>query len=710
MLPNLKMVCNLLVLLLVVSPLVAHGDESGTGSFGATAGGRARRAVTDLTPEQHQAYVARHNELRGGVSPAASNMEHMVYDALLAATAQEWSQKCDFRHSRDHPSKTLTQTQQYGDNYGENLAVTSSVEQPDVNAILQAWYDEVQFFGYDDLSCASGEQCGHYTQAVWAQSNVVGCGVHHCPDGVTDSDTPTYVFSGVAAWMITCHYAPAGNYQGVKPYISGPSCTKCDSGLGYCINNNCASVSVCADEGGCACRAQCVNCGTLNQAECRCECLSGWSGADCSIECRDTISDCTTVAMFPSVNCPAFNDQCPVACSVCSPPADDACDPTESTTPSGSNNGGGGTQGGANTDGPAPTAASSTPEPCTLQCANGGSLNSAVCNCTCASGYQGTTCQFRTAQVLYSVVFRVRHDIALFSTVRSALLGSVADALNAYCASSDNYRQCCPDVTDPATNSTELPDFIEESNVLVASGYPTPETSSIYRVGVVALDVQSPLCVALSVGQRKRRSTHQEGSEQRRFRRQSDNYLDQNLLSYAIAGYLTNIRQQLLAVDSTADILSAGPGDTGPTTSPVTTATPTSSNVIIIVAVVAGVAVLLIIFCIFGFACLAGSRQMAGPKYDDPPSYPYEEREPARRRPATLAPEYFDNDPMYHPAGHRYDYVSPAREPVFNDQEYAYAYADAYPEATYERRLGSPQSNLYALDELSPAGRDYYIY
>ena len=70
---------------------------------------------------------------------------------------------------------------------------------------------------------------GHYTQAVWANTYMVGCGYVHFDKG---------------NWFVTitvCNFAPGGNLDGDRDgmYEEGKACSKCGEGLrcedGLCI-------------------------------------------------------------------------------------------------------------------------------------------------------------------------------------------------------------------------------------------------------------------------------------------------------------------------------------------------------------------------------------------------------------------------------------------------------------------------------------------
>ena len=63
---------------------------------------------------------------------------------------------------------------------------------------------------------------GHYSQVVWAETNLVGCG---------------YVHYKEAEWYMTltvCNFAPGGNVNGARGgmYKPGEACSVCGEGVG----------------------------------------------------------------------------------------------------------------------------------------------------------------------------------------------------------------------------------------------------------------------------------------------------------------------------------------------------------------------------------------------------------------------------------------------------------------------------------------------
>ena len=148
------------------------------------------------------ALLAAHNRWRAqvGVGP-------LSYSPALAASAQAWadelkqSNHCRMRHSSAQGQ------------YGENLFWASPVvwsngrrelSQVPPEKPVDSWGREKRDYNHAKNSCQPGKVCGHYTQLVWKSSTQVGCARAVCED------------SQEQVWV--CHYQPAGNWLGQKPY------------------------------------------------------------------------------------------------------------------------------------------------------------------------------------------------------------------------------------------------------------------------------------------------------------------------------------------------------------------------------------------------------------------------------------------------------------------------------------------------------------
>jgi len=135
-----------------------------------------------------QDYVDAHNIARAAVGVGA-----ITWDDTVAAYAEQYayerSSGCELVHSSGP--------------YGENLAIGSG-DFMTGTAAVQLWVDELAHYDYASNTCADGEQCGHYTQVVWANSFYVGCARLQC------------VNSG--SYFVTCNYDPPGNVIGQWPY------------------------------------------------------------------------------------------------------------------------------------------------------------------------------------------------------------------------------------------------------------------------------------------------------------------------------------------------------------------------------------------------------------------------------------------------------------------------------------------------------------
>jgi pathogenesis-related protein 1 len=149
------------------------------------------------------AIVSEHNRLR----TEAGVTEPLSYAPALAKSAQAWanhlqqSHHCQMQHSHAK------------EGYGENLYWASPLiwsngrtELRTIAAaeVISSWGKEKIDYDHVSNTCALGAECGHYTQIIWRDTKKVGCGFAVCSD------------SREQVWV--CHYSPAGNILGEKPY------------------------------------------------------------------------------------------------------------------------------------------------------------------------------------------------------------------------------------------------------------------------------------------------------------------------------------------------------------------------------------------------------------------------------------------------------------------------------------------------------------
>ncbi|XP_071384854.1 cysteine-rich venom protein-like [Centroberyx affinis] len=203
-----------------------------------------------LTSSSDQSEIVnKHNALRRGVQPTASNMLKMSWNSQTAANAQRWANTCSMKHS-PASSREISSS-----GCGENLYM-SSYKNTWSNAI-QSWYDEVKDWRYG-VGSTNGGVVGHFTQLVWYRSNQVGCGMAYCPNS-------RYKY------FYVCQYCPPGNYQYTNPYKAGPSCGDCPNA---CDNKLCTNPCPYADKYS--------NCPDLKQQwGCSNKDVASWCSASC---------------------------------------------------------------------------------------------------------------------------------------------------------------------------------------------------------------------------------------------------------------------------------------------------------------------------------------------------------------------------------------------------------------------------------------------
>jgi hypothetical protein len=172
---------------------------------------------TGLTQEEKRNIVHIHNKFRAKIAngkiptqPPAENMREMQWDEELARIAQDWASNAEYKHNRDrHVGRFFV---------GENIAEVRSSAPQEIgdftDRIVSLWFNEYKSYKYGQ---GMSPKIGHYTQWVWAETSMIGCGFSDYYDRKDSRYHKYYV----------CNYGEAGNVLGEMPYAAGkPSCTQ----------------------------------------------------------------------------------------------------------------------------------------------------------------------------------------------------------------------------------------------------------------------------------------------------------------------------------------------------------------------------------------------------------------------------------------------------------------------------------------------------
>jgi len=162
-------------------------------------------------PQQFAGIILSHNKVR-----QKFNQQPLIWSNSLADYAQQWvnrlaqTQNCQMLHrpnyQGEHDSENFLQV------HGENLFWASAEKLANGSDKLQhftplevvkAWAEEENYYDYQSNTCQPGQDCGHFTQMVWHESQQVGCAKAVCAD---------------KSQIWACNYHPRGNYIGEKPY------------------------------------------------------------------------------------------------------------------------------------------------------------------------------------------------------------------------------------------------------------------------------------------------------------------------------------------------------------------------------------------------------------------------------------------------------------------------------------------------------------
>lgn len=199
----------------------------------------APQCPAQLTTAERDQLLADHNQVRSTVNPTAANMTRLVWDPALATVAQNWANQCRWAHN-PNAAADYAALSSNGGGAGENIFVTTApraIALAGANSGVTLWGNERVNYNYATNSCAAGQDCGHYTQMVWARTVRVGCAIRQCASMVGLPAT----FAN--AQFLVCNYNPAGNFIGQRPYIQGTPGSQCPAGYSAVVNGLCSPPS-----------------------------------------------------------------------------------------------------------------------------------------------------------------------------------------------------------------------------------------------------------------------------------------------------------------------------------------------------------------------------------------------------------------------------------------------------------------------------------
>eukprot|EP00471_Norrisiella_sphaerica_P009591 CAMPEP_0184495008 /NCGR_PEP_ID=MMETSP0113_2-20130426/30144_1 /TAXON_ID=91329 /ORGANISM="Norrisiella sphaerica, Strain BC52" /LENGTH=453 /DNA_ID=CAMNT_0026881005 /DNA_START=284 /DNA_END=1645 /DNA_ORIENTATION=- len=176
------------------------------------------RCNGQLSQNQKDEFLAKHNEDRSTVSPDAANMRRMEWNTQIEAKAQSYVNQLAAANSGLTHSTSSYRTYDDGVHngyHGENLARGYS----SVSSVMYAWVEnERNLVSQDYLGYGQGNG-GHMTQVLWDNSWQLGC-----------AKAGSY-------WI--CQYGPGGNYVGQDAYDQGTPCSQCPAGYTQCVDKLC---------------------------------------------------------------------------------------------------------------------------------------------------------------------------------------------------------------------------------------------------------------------------------------------------------------------------------------------------------------------------------------------------------------------------------------------------------------------------------------
>jgi len=258
-----------------------------------TAGRRRHtRALKPMTAKEIRQAVSLHNKMRR--NEGSSDMQMLEWDENLAKIAAGWADRCIYWHGQPNgesdPESELYK--QYESNGGIRQSLYAKVAEKISlsHAIEVSWGEnERRHYNYKTGKCTRGKQCSHYVAMIYSNLRHVGCAYKRCAELKKEKDKPDVWKNAI---NLVCNYHPdAAIDEFPRPFLKGPPCTQCENGASWCTDKLCNRACTAASD-DCVCAAQCHNCAKLDLKTCRCSCVAGWRGADCSRRCEDTHKTC----------------------------------------------------------------------------------------------------------------------------------------------------------------------------------------------------------------------------------------------------------------------------------------------------------------------------------------------------------------------------------------------------------------------------------
>lgn len=151
----------------------------------------------------------------------AVTMPDLVWDDDLETVATNYANECKWAHNDD---RTPDYSAVGGSGYvGENLAfgaATPNLDPPTASGLVAGWIEEEAFWTFPQ-TCESGEQCGHWTQVIWAGTTKVGCAIKRDCSSIAGLS----ISSSNHNALLVCNYNIGGNWENEDPYEPVPPST-----------------------------------------------------------------------------------------------------------------------------------------------------------------------------------------------------------------------------------------------------------------------------------------------------------------------------------------------------------------------------------------------------------------------------------------------------------------------------------------------------